>query len=89
MEEKIINEENEAMAPEILETSEDVVEIANVVEAEAEIAAEIIAYTKHSIGQGINDAKYGMDTPTVFAWTLIIIIFSVILEKVAKAVLGG
>ena len=40
MEEKIINEENEAMAPEILETSEDVVEIANVVEAEAEIAAE-------------------------------------------------
>lgn len=55
----------------------------------AEIAAEIIAYTKHSIGQGINDAKYGMDTPTVFAWTLIIIIFSVILEKVAKTVLGG
>lgn len=50
----------------------------------AEIAAEIIAYTKNSIGQGINDAKYSMDTPTVFAWTIIIIIFSIILERVTK-----
>ncbi len=46
----------------------------------AVIAAEIIAYTKRSIGQGINDAKYDMDTPTVFAWTLLIIIFSLLLE---------
>ncbi|MBQ8303107.1 MAG: ABC transporter permease subunit [Clostridia bacterium] len=50
----------------------------------AEIAAEIIAYTKNSIGQGINDAKYNMDTPTVFAWTLVIILFSIILEKITK-----
>ena len=32
------------------------------------------------VGQGINDAKYDMDTPTVFAWTLLIIIFSLLLE---------
>ena len=54
----------------------------------AEIAAEIIAYTKRSIGQGINDAKYNMDTPTVFAWTVVIITFSIILEKCTKKLLG-
>ncbi len=50
----------------------------------AEIAAEIIAYTKNSIGQGINDAKYNMDTASVFAWTIVIIAFSVALEKCTK-----
>ncbi len=50
----------------------------------AEIAAEIIAYTKKSIGQGINDAKYNMDTSTVFAWTIVIIFFSIMLEKLTK-----
>ena len=53
----------------------------------AEIAAEIIAYTKRSIGQGINDAKYSLDTPTVFAWTLVIITFSFILEMCTKKLL--
>ena len=53
----------------------------------AEIAAEIIAYTKNSIGQGINDARYNMDTPTVFAWTLVIILFSIALEKNTKHLL--
>ena len=54
----------------------------------AEIAAEIIAYTKNSIGQRINDAKYDMNTPRVFAWTVIVIVFSLILEKVTKMLLG-
>ena len=53
----------------------------------AEIAAEIIAYTKNSIGQGINDAKYNMDTATVFAWTLVVIFFSIILESLTKFLL--
>ncbi len=53
----------------------------------AEIAAEIIAYTKHSIGQGINDAKYNMDTPTVFAWTAVIILLSIALESGARYLL--
>ena len=54
----------------------------------AEIAAEIIAYTKNSIGQGINDAKYNLNTPQVFAWTIVIIAFSIVLEKIAKKILG-
>ena len=53
----------------------------------AEIAAEIIAYTKHSIGQGINDAKSELNTPSVFAWTVVIILFSIVLEKLTKYVL--
>lgn len=53
----------------------------------AEIAAEIIAYTKKSIGQGINDAKYSMDTATVFAWTVVIIFFSLCLEIITKKIL--
>ena len=51
----------------------------------AEIAAEVIAYTKDSIGQGINDAKYNMETPTVFAWTLVIVLLSVLLEKCTRS----
>lgn len=54
----------------------------------AEIAAEIIAYTKNSIGQNINDAKYILNTPRVFAWTVIVIIFSIILEKLTKIIAG-
>ena len=53
----------------------------------SEIAAEIIAYTRNSIGQQINDAKYYLDTPLVFAWTIIIILFSICLERLAKYLL--
>ncbi len=54
----------------------------------SEIAAEIIAYTKNSIGQQINDAKYYFDSPLVFAWTLVIILFSICLERLTKYLLG-
>lgn len=54
----------------------------------SEIAAEIIAYTRSSIGMYINDAKTYMQTPTVFAWTVVIIALSITLEKITKALLG-
>lgn len=54
----------------------------------AAIAAEIIAYTKNSIGQEINDAKYFYETPTVFAWTVIVIALSICLEKLTKYLFG-
>lgn len=54
----------------------------------SEIAAEIISYTKNSIGQYINDSKYNFDTSSVFAWTVIIIIMSISLEKITKYFLG-
>ncbi len=53
----------------------------------AEIAAEIIAYTSKSIGHLINESKTFFDTPKVFALTLVIIFFSVMLEFIAKKAL--
>lgn len=53
----------------------------------AEIAAEIIAYTKNSIGQKISDAKYNLHTAEVFAWTLVIIFFSIALEWATRTLL--
>ena len=50
----------------------------------SEIAAEIIAYTTKSIGQNISDAKYNYDTPAVFAWSIVVILMSIALEKGAK-----
>lgn len=53
----------------------------------AEIAAEIMGYVKHSIGGQINDANYHSNTPLKFAWTLVIILFSIVLERLASYLL--
>ena len=53
----------------------------------SQIAAEIIAYTKDSIGQFIFDAKYDLQTDRVFAWAAVIVSFSIILEFVTKKLL--
>ncbi|MBO7304629.1 MAG: ABC transporter permease subunit [Clostridia bacterium] len=50
----------------------------------AEIAAEIIAYTKNSIGGSISDANSIYKTAEVFAWTLIVITFSILIEALTK-----
>ena len=53
----------------------------------SEIAAEIIAYTKNSIGAHINDAKTAILTAEVFAWTIVIIAMSLCLEFLIKKLL--
>ena len=53
----------------------------------ASVSAEIIAYTTKSIGQFISDAKNDLNTPRVFACTVIVIIFSILLEKLSKYLL--
>lgn len=53
----------------------------------AEIAAEIMAYTTKSIGQSISDAKYDSNSPAVFAWSIIIIVLSVVLEFFTRKLL--
>ena len=45
------------------------------------VAAEVIAYTKNSIGKELNSAKTYLETIDVFTWTLTVIIISIILEK--------
>ena len=54
----------------------------------SEVAAEIIAYTKDSIGMHINDAKSLLLTESVFAWTIVIITTSICLEWFVKKLLG-
>ncbi len=54
----------------------------------SEIAAEIIAYTKDSIGMHINDAKTFLLTPMVFAWTVVIVVMSLCIEFFIKKLLG-
>lgn len=53
----------------------------------AEIAAEIIAYTKNSIGQHIYDARYHLLTDEVFAWVIVIVSFSICLEIITRRIL--
>lgn len=45
------------------------------------IAAEVIANTKNSVGGQIYSAKIYLETPDLFAWTLVVIALSMILEK--------
>ncbi len=53
----------------------------------AEIAAEIIAGVRNSIGQMIYDAKDALVTPEVFAWTIVGVVFSIAIEKITKKLL--
>ncbi len=51
------------------------------------IAAEVICTPKNSIGSQIYNAKVYLETPSLFAWTLTVIVLSVILEKLIKMLL--
>ena len=48
----------------------------------AGIAAEVIGMPPRSIGEQLQQAKVYLDTPNLFAWTLIIIGISLLFEKV-------
>ena len=54
----------------------------------ASVSAEIIAYTSKSIGQFISDAKNDLNTPRVFACTVIVVLFSILLERLSRFLLG-
>lgn len=53
----------------------------------AGVAAEVIAYTKNSIGKSIADAKSNWEGDILFAWTLVVIVISILLEYGAKIML--
>ena len=48
------------------------------------ISAEVIAYTKSSIGYNIANAKADFDGDILFAWTLVVVLISITLECLAK-----
>ena len=47
----------------------------------ASVAAELIVLSKNSIGREMYDAKLMLETAHVFAWTIVVIILSIIVEK--------
>ena len=46
----------------------------------ASVAAELIVISKNSIGREMFYAKQGLETATVFAWTVVVIILSIVFE---------
>ena len=53
----------------------------------AGIAAEIICMTKNSIGAEIYNSKFMLDGPVMFAWTIIILILSCVIEQLIKFII--
>lgn len=51
------------------------------------IAAEVIGLPKNSIGEHLYEAKIYLMTKELFAWTIVIIIISIIFEKIIMKVL--
>ncbi len=47
----------------------------------AGIAAEVICYPKHSIGANLNNAKVYLESEELYAWTIVVIVISVLIEQ--------
>lgn len=46
------------------------------------VAAEVLSHPKFAIGTNLHDSKVYLDTPKLFAWTLVIVVLSYIFEIV-------
>lgn len=53
----------------------------------AVITAEILALPKFGIGRQMQNNKIYLDIPELFAWTLLVILFSVLIETILKTLL--
>ena len=54
----------------------------------AGIAAEVLVNPKYGIGAALYDSKVYLETADLFAWTVVVIIISMILEKVLVGLAG-
>jgi len=50
----------------------------------AGVAAEVLCQPKFAIGTQIYRTKYQLETPELFAWTLVVILLSLLMEKLVK-----
>lgn len=53
------------------------------------VAAEALCWPKLAIGTQIYNTKYYLETPDLFAWTLTVILLSLLLERLLSAALKG
>ena len=51
------------------------------------VAAEVLCPPKYAIGTRIQQAKTALETPELFAWTLVLIVLSLALELLLRTVL--
>jgi len=49
-------------------------------------AAEVLSLPKYSIGSYLYDSKVYLEIPNLFAWTIIIILLSILFEKILKII---
>ena len=56
--------------------------LSNAMSFKAGIAAEIIGLPQGSIGERLYQAKIYLNTPELFAWTIVIIVLSIIFNRV-------
>lgn len=54
----------------------------------AGVAAEVLAYVKNSVGKEIYRAKSMLETVDLFAYTMVIIVISLVLESTIKMIFG-
>ena len=54
----------------------------------AGIAAEVVAYIPSSIGKKLSDAKSYMEPADLLAWTAVIVILSLLIEKAIRLLIG-
>lgn len=55
----------------------------------AGIAGEVIAIPAGTIGTQLYNAKIHLNTADLFAWTVVIILLSILLERITMSILGG
>ncbi|MCR5321906.1 MAG: ABC transporter permease subunit [Lachnospiraceae bacterium] len=53
------------------------------------VAAEVLCAPKLAIGTQIYNSKLYLETPELFAWTIVVIILSMIFEKIVKKLISG
>lgn len=54
----------------------------------AAVAAETLVVSPHSIGRHLFDTKITLETPELFAWTLVVILLSLVIESITSLALG-
>lgn len=53
------------------------------------MAAEVIGIPDGSIGEKLYNAKVYLNTPDLFAWTVVIVLISLLFEKLFLAMVDG
>ena len=56
---------------------------------ESGVAAEVIGIPDQSIGEQLYQAKVYLNTPDLFAWTIVIVMLSVLFERLFLRLIDG